>query len=673
VSLDHHNGAGPSDCGGPDATDDAEPNQSADPTTDSPNRTHPTPALPPIDYDQTKSWPERVEIFTQAEAAVAAGVKFGPDSGENTRLILERVRAPKRPRTQQSSANGAAPPEIERTTTAPQAGDGPPDSYFLNPLREEADEVARTANGRNHRTFVAARNLGELMGPSRGLLTPQIITDALMDAGRLASPLGDHPFPDDEIAKAIEQGLNYGSATPRRIEVRDDGSVIEVAPGALGGGGGEAESASGSTSEELKDDGRAAQRWLEYYLQCQGWARPEEVMAEGGAAGYSSAAIGRAFERAGVVVKDLSIPSAAPPTAHWALPESYFWWLKGQDFTVAPARPAADVAEVAPAEPAPPVYADRVLTRSALLTLPDPEPLIVDTLDRGTVAVLYGKWGTGKSLIAQDWGLSVGTGRNWQGRAVRRGRVLYVAGEGAFGLKGRVHAWEVGWGTEISDGDFAILPFAVNLTRPLEVANLAALIAWGGYDFVILDTLARCMVGADENSAKDCGVVVDSMARLLNHTPGGRGCVLGVHHAGKDGKTLRGSSAFEGAADTVYFTAKDGGLITLDREKRKDGPEGDHHDLKIDLIPGTPSAVISAQNLSTLGVDRLVDRSDRGQRLLSTFVHHFSHIGASKAELRKVADMPDATFFRAVSDLLQSGDLINTGTDKRPFYMTTGK
>jgi hypothetical protein len=59
---------------------------------------------------------------------------------------------------------------------------------------------------------------------------------------------------------------------------------------------------------------------------------------------------------------------------------------------------------------------------------------------------------------------------------------------------------------------------------------------WGGHDFIILDTLARCMVGADEDSAKDCGIVVDALTRLLSHTPGGRGVALGVHHAGKDGK-----------------------------------------------------------------------------------------------------------------------------------------
>jgi hypothetical protein len=172
------------------------------------------------------------------------------------------------------------------------------------------------------------------------------------------------------------------------------------------------------------------------------------------------------------------------------------------------------------------------------------------------------------------------------------------------------------------------------------------------------------MVGADENSAKDVGVVVEAMTQLLGNTPDGRGVVLGIHHTGKDGKTLRGSSAFEGAVDTAYLSTRDGAVITLNREKRKDGPEHDRHELRIDPIKGTNSATIS--------VHRGVVKPERADKLLSTFVHHFATTGASKAELRKVADMPDVTFYRAVSDLLKCGDLINEGTDKRPFYKVAG-
>jgi hypothetical protein len=316
-------------------------------------------------------------------------------------------------------------------------------------------------------------------------------------------------------------------------------------------------------------------------------------------------------------------------------------------------------------EPTRPRLAELLLNRSALNALPDPEPLIDGVLDRGTQALLYGKWGSGKSFLALDWAASVATGRTWQGLKTTQVRTLYVAGEGAFGLKGRVHAWEQGWQTTIVDDQLDILPRPVNLTHGVEVGEIRALIDWNGYGFVIFDTLARCMVGADENSAKDCGMVVDNLSRLREQTPGGRGVVLGVHHAGKDGKTFRGSSVFEAGADTVYSVNVDGAVITLDREKRKDGPQLDRHDLTIDPIPGTESAVIS--------VHRGVDKPERAVTLLSTFVQHFESTGASKTDLRAVADMTQGTFYRALSDLVSSGEIKNVGTDKRPFYVMAGK
>jgi hypothetical protein len=172
------------------------------------------------------------------------------------------------------------------------------------------------------------------------------------------------------------------------------------------------------------------------------------------------------------------------------------------------------------------------------------------------------------------------------------------------------------------------------------------------------------MVGADENSAKDCGMVVDAMTRLLAATPNGRGVVLGVHHAGKDGKTSRGSSALEAGVDTSYFSQRDGAGFSLTREKRKDGPEHDHHHLKLDPVPGTESCVMSSHGGETDG-----SRADVLRLIMS---QHFVSTGASKADLRQVAvdegPMTRSTFYRALSDLLGCGDLVNTGNDQRPFY-----
>ena len=49
---------------------------------------------------------------------------------------------------------------------------------------------------------------------------------------------------------------------------------------------------------------------------------------------------------------------------------------------------------------------------------------------------------------------------------------------------------------------------------------------------------------------------------------------------------FRGSSAFEGGPDTaVNAASRDGLTVTLEREKRRDGPNGgDHHELRLDEI-----------------------------------------------------------------------------------------
>lgn len=309
-----------------------------------------------------------------------------------------------------------------------------------------------------------------------------------------------------------------------------------------------------------------------------------------------------------------------------------------------------------------PSLGSRLLTRSALRALPEPSPLIADTLDRGTVAHLYGKWGSGKSFIALDWAACVATGKPWQGRAVEQCRVLYVAAEGAGGYDARAAAWETGWQKKIDDDAMTWLPDPVNLTKPTEVEELCTLVNEDGYGFVVIDTLARCAVGADENSAKDMGIVIDAMTKVRNATPDGRGVVLDVHHAGKDGKTSRGSSALEAGVDSVYFIETDGAGIVLTRQKRKDGPLVDQHRLQLDSVG--ESCVV--------GVSRGLGTTDGVNPLGSIMSQLFVSSGVSGAELRRVAledyKMSRTTYYRKRSELLKSGKMRNTGTTTRPHY-----
>lgn len=325
------------------------------------------------------------------------------------------------------------------------------------------------------------------------------------------------------------------------------------------------------------------------------------------------------------------------------------------------ARVLPDSAESKPSS----AFDGHLLTPTSLRSLPEPTPLIENVLDQGTTALLYGKWGSSKSFIALDWASSVASGRPWQGRRTEQARVLYVVAEGAAGFAGRLDAWETGWQMRLDDRWMSFLPRPVNLVSGVDA--LVSLVRNEGYGFIVLDTLARCMVGGDENSAKDAGVVVDAMTQLMYATPGRRGVVLGVHHTGKDGRTLRGSSAFEAGADTVYFTERDGQTVTLRRTKRKDGPESDIHALRLSPVVGTESCVVEAGRRENFH-ENPAESTALLRNLMSDM---FATTGVSNSELRALAlehGMSQATFYRARADLLKDGWIINTGSGSRAFF-----
>ena len=309
---------------------------------------------------------------------------------------------------------------------------------------------------------------------------------------------------------------------------------------------------------------------------------------------------------------------------------------------------------------APSRMATRILDRAALADLPRMEPFIDGVLYLSSVAVLAGTWGSCKSFIALDWALSAATGRDWMGRRVKQTRVLYIVAEGAYGIDDRVTAWEFQWATNVPPDAFHVYPEAVQLSSPSQVTELCQVVTDGGYGLVVVDTLSKCMVGMDENSAKDMSIAVDALYRVQRAMPSGT--VLVVHHTGKDKTTIRGSSALEGGVDTVYQTEGDATCVQVRRTKNKYGPVPDIYTLRLETHP---EHLASGAMVST----RAADMTGSADKLMSVFVSAFSATGASKAQLREAAEMPPATFHRAVNALVGAGLLVNTGSDSRPFYV----
>ena len=308
---------------------------------------------------------------------------------------------------------------------------------------------------------------------------------------------------------------------------------------------------------------------------------------------------------------------------------------------------------------------DRLLTISQLSALPKPEPLIGGVLDQDTLGLLVGYRGTGKSFLALDWGLSVATGRRWQGHDTARQRVLYIAGEGIGGLYQHVHTWSTAWNRNVGDDAFTVVRGAVNLFDRAATTDLAQLVEGDAYGMVIFDTVSRCSIGANENDARDMAVLVDH-ADAVRNAGHGRRTILLVHHAGlADRGRSRGSTVLEAAADTVHAVEGDMPTFTLTRTKAKDHVEGTAVRLKLVDHPGCESRLVV--------LDNALDNQGSADKVMSTFLSSFGEGGASKAELRAACGMPAASFYRGVQSLVKAGLLGNTGTDQRPFYKLAGQ
>jgi len=176
------------------------------------------------------------------------------------------------------------------------------------------------------------------------------------------------------------------------------------------------------------------------------------------------------------------------------------------------------------------------------------------------------------------------------------------------------------------------------------------------YRLVVIDTWARSTVGGQENNNSDSTAAFERIDALRQS---GTSVLVVAHTDAGDNKT-RGATALDDNADTLYRVKGDAGLLELRRDKRKDGPCEDLHRLRLKVV-------MDSCVLENLSVD-LADMAPRAGELMSAFMSAFGAIGASKAELRAVADQPAATYARSLKTLVQQGLLVNVASDQRPFY-----
>lgn len=293
--------------------------------------------------------------------------------------------------------------------------------------------------------------------------------------------------------------------------------------------------------------------------------------------------------------------------------------------------------------------------------LPTPEPLIEGVLTRHAYALLTGRDGTWKSFTALDWSLCLASGKPWQTRQAEHVRVLYVAGEGAYGLAARLKAWEYAWQTSVEPDWFTVRKSSVNLFKGGPAFDhLLAKVSEGGYGLVVVDTLRRASGGAQENGS-DMGLVVDRLERLKRATL--NGSVLVVAHTGKEDKDARGYSGIEDDADIVWKAVRDEGRLTLKNAKMKDGPDG----LQVLLEPHQVLDSLILQSATEVSA-WAVDTSEAERHLVAVLVEHFANTPATTSALREVSGLPKTSFYRALGKLIERGTAVNVGTKRAALY-----
>lgn len=292
-----------------------------------------------------------------------------------------------------------------------------------------------------------------------------------------------------------------------------------------------------------------------------------------------------------------------------------------------------------------------LLDREGLDTLPPPQPLIFDMLDKDSETWLVAPSGGFKSFVALDMAIHVGMGLPWRGKRTVQGDVVYIVAEGSKGIGMRVAAWEQLYGQR-SHG-VRYLPRAIQVVdERQEWRVLVEVCRRLQPAMIVVDTQARVTAGLEENSAKEMGLFVRAVGALKTATGA---CVLVVHHTGKAGVVGRGSSALYAAADTEIRIERPARreerlalTATIHASKQKDMEENPGMDIQMEKVELGVDAT-TGRTLSSLALkpwdpfvaapaqpapDHVINLLPHQANLLDALRQHANHeYGATQAEL----------------------------------------
>jgi hypothetical protein len=300
------------------------------------------------------------------------------------------------------------------------------------------------------------------------------------------------------------------------------------------------------------------------------------------------------------------------------------------------------------------MVAKRILELSELKQIKPPEPIPGTPLISRGFNVIFGPSGHYKSFYALHQALTV----------AETAQVVYVAAEGSAGFDWRIGAWCEHYKKPSPEGRLRFIPHEVNLLDPDDVQQTIKLIKTKTKkaELIIMDTYARCLVGGDENGAKDPGLAVYQCALIQRAFD----CAVSlVHHTNLGGVRERGNTALRGAADIMIKVSTDDGVVRVECDKLKDGPKWPDRFYKF-LMVGSSGVLIPSDK--QIGGSELTQREIQVLEFLSLEV--FIDCGARSNQIAKALNIPETSLYRILSRL-ESNSHIKHGSRGDPYTITS--
>lgn len=305
--------------------------------------------------------------------------------------------------------------------------------------------------------------------------------------------------------------------------------------------------------------------------------------------------------------------------------------------------------------------------------LPEPEYFIDGILPMAGNAMLFGRFGSGKTFFALHLACLVAAGRPWMGRAVRDGMVVYITAEGRGAFARRLRAWRQRYPT--AEGELLLHPAPVSLLSAVTgdriVAALEQRLAEVEIEVPILlvfDTLHRCIPGGDENDSATVSLALAAIQTVRDAHP--LTTALLIHHPPKQGSDPRGSGAWQDDLDTVLALEREADTRTVRVTclKQRDGEP--FEPFTFDLEEEADSLVVADAATWAVQDQRTLTR---GERAILAALHDLAPERGSWSRWQAVAGVAPSTLARTRKRLLSLGLVEAKQEGRRHTYALTGE